>query len=49
MLHKVDIKVDVAELEEKPVLPEVLQILKIIRPSWVPENIRHKVNEFVKC
>ena len=44
MLQKVDVRIDVAKLEEKPVLPEVLQVLKIIRPSWLPETVRHKVN-----
>lgn len=43
MLHKIDIKIDVQKLEENPVLPEILQILKTIRPAWSPESVCSKV------
>ena len=46
MLPKVDIKIDITKLKEHPILPEVLQILEIIRPEWLPRDIRHTVCGF---
>lgn len=43
MPHEIDIAINVEKLEAQPVLPEIKQILKIVRPAWQPENIRSKV------
>ena len=44
MLHKVNVRIDAGMLKEQPLLPEVLQILKVVRPAWLPENICRKVS-----
>ena len=41
--YKVDVTVEVAKLKENPDLPEIVQILSVIRPKWLPGNIRAKV------
>ena len=43
MLHYLDISIDACKLKEQPLLSQVLQILKLIRPEWQPDNIRAKV------
>lgn len=43
MLHKVDIIINAAKLREDPVQPGILQILKLIRPTWLPGCIKAKV------
>ena len=43
MLHKADITINAAKLTEDPVQPEILQILKLIRPTWLPGCIQAKV------
>lgn len=40
--YKVDVTVEVAKLKENPDLPEIVQILSVIRPKWLPGNIRAK-------
>ena len=44
MLHKVNVRIDAGKLKEQPLLPEVLQILKVVRPAWLSENICRKVS-----
>ena len=46
MLHKVDVWIDAGQLKENPLLPEVLQILRLVRASWLPGNIRSKVGVY---
>ena len=46
MPPRLDITIDAAKLKGQPVQPEILQILHIIRPGWLPGNIRAKVNYF---
>ena len=42
--HTLDMVLDPWKVKENPTAaPEVLQILKIIRPDWKQENIRAKV------
>ena len=41
--YKVDVTIEVAKLRENPVLPEIVQILSVIRSTWKSENIRAKV------
>ena len=43
MPHHVDITIDAEKLKGNPILPEVCQILRLIRPGWSNENIRFKV------
>ena len=43
MPHNVDITIDAEKLKGNPILPEVCQILRLIRPGWSNENIRFKV------
>ena len=46
MLPSVDIKLDIKQLKDRPILSEILQILKMIRPKWLPQDIRHTVRLF---
>ena len=43
MPHNVDITIDAEKLKGNPILPEVCQILRLIRPGWSNENIKFKV------
>ena len=44
MLHKINVRIDAGKLKEQPLLPEILQVLKVVRPAWLPENICSKVS-----
>ena len=44
MFKTFDITIDAQALKEKPLLPDVLHILKHVRPDWQQENIRSKVS-----
>ena len=47
MPQKLNITIDVEKLKNQPVLPEVLQILKPIRPEWQTDSVQVKVSS--KC
>ena len=44
MLHKVNVWIDAGKLKEQLLTPEVLQVLKVVLPAWLPENICRKVS-----
>ena len=43
MVLRADITIDADKLKEQPVLPEILDIIRIIRPKWEPNKISYKV------
>ena len=45
MTHKLNITIDVEKLKFQQVLPEILQILELIRPEWKIEDIQVKVSD----
>ena len=45
MTHKLNITIDVEKLKIQPVLPEILQILELIRPEWKIKSIQVKVSD----
>ena len=44
MLHTVNVRVNAGLLNENSLLPEVLQILQVVRPAWSVGNIQSKVD-----
>ena len=47
MFRTFDITIDVQLMSERPLLPDVLHILKHVRPDWLQENIRTKVRAHI--
>ena len=43
MLHTVNVRVNAGLLNENSLLPEVSQILQVVRPAWSVGNIQSKV------
>ena len=44
MLHTVNVRVNAGLLNENSLLPEVSQILQVVRPAWSVGNIQSKVD-----
>ena len=49
MVLRADITIDDEKLKEQPVLPEILDIIRIIRPNWEPNKISYKVTRLFVC
>ena len=49
MVLRADITIDADKLKEQPVLPEILDIIRVIRPKWEPNKISYKVTSLFVC
>ena len=42
-MHRLNITIDVERLKNQPLLSEILEILKVIRPEWQIDRLQVKV------